>query len=656
MNWAQNISNIYIVEDELYKKDGFLILPETLFEEAEELSKRLLNDELLYHEVVRTLEDELLINELDNFTDEGASAETFVNFNTWYTNLGRDIIKQILDNTLLTDEYQFIRLLPPEVEVKSFNEYDQAFEFLATYQPITQNNKFKLWILDRELQGIDRNIDIINLLELISSKDKSAIGIVYTGKNSDLTTREQIYTFVQKMIEDNKPSVEAGELEAFLKGIEARTGKGLFLNNKKFQQEISESLNQLYSLKADINNLIWVLPKGGQVQDEDFNSAVNRAKYGFEIYRLINNHSNHRLRSMSFAMQETTKLELSDIEYLKTKSLIEGLNISDTLIRVHDSYASNEFSQSLLQEASYFDSIRNIESWDSSQPFVSSKKFERMLAFEKFDFNVNKYYRPIMTGDIFEIMHPTADGKTKMTYGMLLTQECDCVVREHNGKIRRKADYATMVSLMIKKNTQPITSNLQLLASKLEQELQKESIDKDCVNAVLEEMKQAALLQVAVARDEEGIDYKIPLYPFIYTNSDGVESEDLLKLQLYLRQTFHMPFSTLDLCSLSSHGVARFDKGDLSEVKEKIVSLYPSYYQNHLKGIIEKLEGITTTNSSFTKDTKIYERDLSMFQLTNTTHFNYRIRRIARLKMPHTNFVQAFFGLTQSNVGLPMDI
>lgn len=666
MNWEKSISSIYIIEDRIFD-DGYSIIeiPHTFDSENIGLLKELIieSDELFKE--INTVANELgFSSELEAFLehnfDESIDLNDYVNFQSWYDSSGYLLIDSYIlkKKGNYIEEYSFINNLN-EAKVKIFNDYESAVDYIIKNGIPKEEGKVSLWLLDREMRGKDQDSEILNLLELISSNCDNSIGIVYSGKIHDISSREQVFSFVKQTLESNAPTNISDGIEELISEIDNKT---LFLKNSNFKTELVKAVEQVYALKVDLNNLVWVMPKGGPVGDK-IEEAIKNAKSGFDLYKLLNLHTLKQSESLSYALEQSTQLELSDINYLRAKSIEEGTNVSDTLLRVHDLYSNQLFKETLSSNPNYKRIIRNIESWGSAQgveELHNQQKFEKLLTQEKFDLYVNDFQRPIMTGDIFEILHPSKNSESKKKYAMLLTQECDCVVREEGSNIKRKVEVATLIELTRRKIKPIIEPNTKVvgLFEQLEKGISVEGEPKESLQGILDELRSAySEVSAAAATKTDGPTYRVTMAPFQYRDSKGRIGQEFENIHLYLRKVFHLDFSLLDLCTLNSTGEAMVDISKLEEIKISEVTLFPKHYQTHLIKILDKIAALAKDNSSTTlkDDVTIDERDVSKY-VFNENILNYRLRRIGRLNMPYQSFTQAFFGLTQSNVGLPMDL
>jgi hypothetical protein len=642
MNILKNISEVYIVEDNLHSEhETALVFPRTLIEEeAIDLKNSFINTKVFYEslweKIVCQLKEEHLENELLFFI-ENKDQDSFVKLNEWYVNGGQEKWESIWRGKHYKDEYSFLDKLPVK---KDFKNYEDAILYVKENKVTNKNKSIKLWFLDRELgDGNFRDNDILSLLDLLSVSDDS-IGIIYSAKTEALQTKDQIYKYVKTIVDESKPTDINDSMKDFLAILQSQHTNSLFLESESFISEMSNSFTQMYESKADLNNLVWVMGKKVFLETDSIIDMIQKAIHGFELYKLLKLHTVEKKRALTNGLLYTTKLELEDIEHLKNKSIIEGTNISNTLIRINDIYSSQAFNKQLSERKDYFSLIKKVEAWKQE---VSQKtpsiNFNELLSMEKFDYSVNSLFKPIMTGDIFEVYSTSSgNGKNSRTLYMLVTQECDCVIRKNGGdSYKRSVDKATLIEMDIVKD--PIDENVLIseLLIKLENGI--DDMDK---RDVLEKVFKTANKQVAAANEK-----RLSLAPLL-------ANEQYNNTTLLLRKTLHVNFKLLDLCMLNSSGETKMDLTNSGNIKTDIVSLYPKFYQEYLKNLIDEVISVSRSNNEIFKK-KIEERNLeNYFKIENT--LDYRLRRVARVNMPHQAFVQAYYGLTQSNVGLPMDL
>lgn len=642
------ISKIFIVEDQPYTDHEYaLVLPESLqIEDANDLRLAFIGSRQykgLWTKMEYYLGEELK-SELVKFIDNEEPG-TFNSLEAWYKNDGMAIWSEIWTGSeYFKDEYNFLDGLEKD-RYKIFGSYEEAINHIKDCLDIPEDDKLNLWLLDREFGEENQDFGILNLLELLSTKNDS-IGLIYSARTEGLLTRADIYAFVKKNIEENVPDIQ----EKFKEFIRTQFSDALFIESDDFVAELSTSFNQIYESKVYLNNLVWVMPKNETPITEKIGAILKQAIHGFEVFKLIKIHTIERKSSLKSGLIKTTLLELDDIEHLKLKSIEEGTNISDTLIRIHDGFTKQELSKRLADKNEYFDAIRKIEAWEPSNLELSSNNFFNDLqSNEKFDYNVNSLFKPLMTGDIFEISHPTNNGNNSKNYLLLLTQECDCVVRNirnTDDKQNRKVNVATLIKLVPKKIkaeiglTEKVDEMITRAISEIDGSQDIESV-KQAILECGESLKQ-------MAPSQEPTMYKIPFQPFIH-------QENYYKFNIYLRQTFHLDFKILDLCTLNSNGDCGIDFNNIDYIKNNILTLYPKAYRNYLLGLIDELSKLSQQHTNSTMiSAEVEDRNIETF-IKNGTKIDYRLRRLARLNMPYQAFIQAFYGLTQSNVGLPMD-
>lgn len=639
-----NISEVYIVEDNLRAElQTALVFPKTLIEEeAIDLKESFIDIKDSYSNIWMKIEGQLeeknlkdaLLAFIDNLNSD---PDSLIKLNEWYLSGGKEKWESVWRSDHYRDEYSFLENLPVKEE---FTNYQDALNYVKKSNGQIKKKNLKLWFLDREIgQENYRDKDILSLLNLLSLEDNS-IGIVYSARTESLQTKGQIYQYVKDIIDESKPTEINDTMKEFLGTLQSQYTNSLFLDSDNFLNEMSHSFDQIYESKADLNNLVWVMGKG-ILEKDIITDIIQKAIHGFELYKLLKLHTVEKKQALTNGLLDTTKLELEDIEHLKNKSIIEGTNISNTLIRINDIYSNKSFNDQLSMRKDYFEMIKNIEAWkqlgNQKNPNIN---FNELLSMEKFDYNVNSLFKPIMTGDIFEV-YASESGKSKnsRTLYMLVTQECDCVIRKSGvDKFDRSVEKATFIEMDIVK--EPVDANT--LISELLLKLDKE-IDDDEKRKALEEVFISANKQVAAAANEK----RLSLAPLL-------ANDEYNNTTLLLRKTLHVNFKLLDLCMLNSTGETKFDLDDLDNIRKNIVTLYPKFYQEYLKKLIaEVLIESQNVNASFQK--KIEKRTMENY-LKSGNIIDYRLKRIARVNMPHQAFIQAYYGLTQSNVGLPMDL
>lgn len=643
MSWFSNISNVYIVEDNLHTNhESALVFPESLAEEeAFDLKSAFIDTKSSYQNLWGKIESDVNEEEarveLEHFIED-LDLSSFVKLNEWYIDGGRNKWELTWRNEHYQDEYAFLEQLP--TQPTKFTSYQEAIEHIKQEAQNAETDTLKLWFLDRELGEENfRDKDILTLLDILSIKNGS-IGIIYSGKTEALKTKSDIYKYVKDIVEDSKPGNVNGHLKNFLSSIKHENANTLFLEDESLINELSTLFMQLYESKADLNNLVWVMGKENFLNYERIENMIQKAKHGFELYKLLKIHTVEKKLALKNGLLYTTQLELEDIEHLKQKSITDGTNISNTLIRINDIYSNQAFNEQLSKREDYFQLIRNIESWKELEASKDAGlNFKQLLTLEKFDYNINSLLKPVMTGDIFESYSTaTGQGKKSKEYYMLVTQECDCVIRKNGSKINRSVGVATLVEMQLTNDNDG--SDIEDKITELLEKFEQEGVEVD-KRLALGEVFSEAYKQAAAANNEK----RITLAPF----KMGAEYSNAM---LLLRKTLHIDFGILDMCMLNKSGESKINLDEVENIKKNVITVYPKFYQEYLNSLLDNSIQAQERNEGFKK--KIEERTLKNFTKTGNI-VDYRIRRIGRLNMPHQAFVQAYYGLTQSNVGLPMD-
>lgn len=505
MSWFSNISKVYIVEDNLHTNhESALVFPDSLVEEeALDLKSAFLDTKLTYQNLWDKIESEVTEQdaraELEDFI-EGHYTDSLVKLNEWYIDGGRNKWEVTWRNEHYQDEYAFLEQLPTK-PIK-FTSYQQAIEHIKQETQIPETDSLKLWFLDRELGEENyRDKDILSLLNILSIKNDS-IGIIYSGKTEALKTKSDIYKYVKDIVEGSKPGNVNTHLKNFFTSIKNENESSPFLEDDSLINEMSTLFMQLYESKTDLNNLVWVMGKENFLDYTKIENMIQKAKHGFELYKLLKIHTVERKAALKNGLLYTTQLELEDIEHLKQKSINDGTNISNTLIRINEIYSNQAFNDQLSRREDYFQLIRSIESWQEVQPSKDADlDFKELLTMEKFDYNINTLFKPVMTGDIFEsYSSETGQGKNSKKYHMLVTQECDCVIRRNGSKINRSVGVASLVEMKLTKDN--IGSDLEGKITELLGKIEGESAVDD-KRLVLEEVFSEANKQAAAANNEK---------------------------------------------------------------------------------------------------------------------------------------------------------
>lgn len=647
MEWKNNISSIFIVEDNIYTNHASsLVFPDSLFEDydAENVRNAFLQiDDPRVSEKMLEVLDVFIRGEYEAFLYNG-KPEDYRKLIKWYESGGKEKWQGIFSSNIYSEEYSFLDNIEEDKIVQIFTDYSEALDYLEKNDLPVHDDKVNLWLLDRELDNINRDIDILNLLELIESKSENSIGIIYSGKVADIDNRDKIYRFVRDTIDQNKPLLMKEDIINLIAELKQKNPQALFLGSDEFIKELVNLFKFAIDLKVDLNNLVWVMPKSGPIEDK-IEEAMLKARCGFELHKLLKIHMRGRKKSLHFGLEQTTKLQIEDIKYLKKKSVSEGTNISDTLVRIHDVYSSQYLAEELVSDPDYHKVIRNIESWDIEESDKPHKEFDELLYREKFVSTIKDYYSPIAAGDIFEIKtHPQNNGRKSTKYAMLLTQQCDCIVRkDNNGRIKRRVDMATLIEVTPKK----INVKDQNLLKELEAIASRETID-DSLKSELRGIVQNYQNTAATKEHNDTINL-ITFFPFLHNG-------EYCELHVHLRRIAHIDFKLLDMCSMNSEGYGTIDLNNIERIKSYYIKLYPKYYQSYLLGIIDiivKEIGDKGDITTFDGSISFEDRNIGTY-IKNGSVIDYRLRRIAKIRNPYQTYIQACFGLTQGNIGLPM--
>jgi hypothetical protein len=362
---------------------------------------------------------------------------------------------------------------------------------------------------------------------------------------------------------------------------------------------------------------LWAIDKthSEEILKEKLLDTITQSFLGHSIYYYLRNHLEvHKKVARKIIYQAN-----QNMQDLSLSALIEGEHFVESFNRARDCLLSNDFSNNQISHAITKNIIKaekraslklvNEEgSWQNKKKarLASIKDNGHYLSVAKHgvvDYMVNNLYKDIATGDIFEFEFITSDFALDTALGLIITPECDCIIRGYPPK-RKVKEFRVL--LLEKKLLSSLTP------------------------------KQLA-------------DVSITLWPF-YINSDYYLLERT-------KNIITIDARVLDLCTLNKRGDAIFDYGDINEALEfkthhsndflkKELPLWKSQLQQYVSkreelmmGALEEAaaenDGVTSRISeSFMHETITDFYKIVFKKITDKDGFN--IRRVGRLEPRRT--------------------
>ncbi|WP_188399547.1 hypothetical protein [Sporomusa sp. GT1] len=563
------------------------------------------------------------------------------------SNLGLNTVDEILAsnekglNNLNNELQSFIeRISKREIDspLKSlkelFNQISEAnpekisFWTFSNYDGSVLENKTgrNLILLDMNMQNVGEEKDVIirRLFEIQSGREnQSDIIIVYSNeqgiasyeKHDDKIAYVEEYTKRLRTEGDDQKKVAL--LEQFSKWDILGQNMLVYLIPHQLW-----AIKKVSDSKVLSNNLVERLSK----------AALGQSLHDFLVTRLTN---------IKEAMVDLTATSDDEFELLYRESFVEGEQFIDVLDRSHRN-ALNKISYNKVQHKDYIQSMVNVlravryknnkvikdiktscgNNITTFREKVRGEKVTKGLYKEEYsllDYTVNHLNRNIMTGDIFCLTPFDENGK--QYFGILVTPDCDLVVRMINSEFKpqslgRKADFASLILL--------------------------EGHEVDISNSSSKEFKW---VKEGKRKNSEEL-----IWPIKYTNEQQKETYNVLisgnsnKIQL-------IDSRILDLCSLDKEGWAKL-ASDIVQVQPYLTYHFEQYYDNVLKNWIKGVNDIksyfphdgyedeiaATQKIESENDSKILNifAGLRYFVSLNLQQNRFEIQRIGRLDMRRT--------------------
>ncbi|WP_144938072.1 hypothetical protein [Paenibacillus sp. 32O-W] len=281
-----------------------------------------------------------------------------------------------------------------------------------------------LWLLDREISG--DSTKVFETLEFIIENED--VALIITNDDSNLSNRSQISAFV--------------------------------VDNLKKHQKLATSF-------------LWVLRK--DKIETDLMSSVKNVLKGVTLHNTLKIYNDLNQKAEAETDEFLRFLEPEDLDAFFRSSFSEGSQLSDTLLRIRRAVAYKSFHKIISTEPKYVESLlRNRELLEEIQSPVefeceATRESMKLVAatkgnnisditqddkvipihsFEQWDYNVNLLGSCIYTGDLFvKTNYNKKEGKWRSSKSvfLLITQPCDTILRENNGKVRRGTKNANLI-------------------------------------------------------------------------------------------------------------------------------------------------------------------------------------------------------------------
>jgi hypothetical protein len=256
-------------------------------------------------------------------------------------------------------------------------------------------------------------------------------------------------------------------------------GSKLLYVAQNIEQESSDNPEK-YNLIKDLETEKYLLPyqlwniRKNSYDYQILNSLINKleeAVFGHSLYDYITS----KLNINKKAIMNFVKIPPEYYDFVYKDIFIEGELFSDCIDRAFLS-AIKMAEYEMFEKAEYKDALAQVHSVASNKDSVIKNEinsiiiagndkigefrrrtFQQKIQQETYkgipefgiaDYSVNYVYKDIQTGDIFKIT--PFDNPTKPLYGILITPNCDLIVRFQNKntkKVNRKLTTATLLTM-----------------------------------------------------------------------------------------------------------------------------------------------------------------------------------------------------------------
>ncbi|MCQ4921510.1 hypothetical protein NE686_00310 [Tissierella carlieri] len=550
--------------------------------------------------------------------------------------------KRNLNIELKVDLYEFID--QHLIEVNDEEQITIENEGISTLEELLVNNSEVIEKLKTKIRDIinsteEREVSIQSLQEILEKIDEKDTGIkiekYYSteinfndygenclfildknmgGKETDVV--------VDSILEINKSSKNRNDLiivysNELTEDYDSQSSKLDYL--KKKEKKEKEEINELDLLL--ISYQIWGIEKTGDPYKliESINETLLKSAFGNSLHRIIRT----KIFIENNTYNELLQIDTDRFFSLANDSLIEGDTILQSLERVF--FAMKNRNLYMNSDETYHDSLKNLNTYEKMKikeiiaktssyknyrkeeliKTLQSSQQDNLSSFSVIDYNINKVYGDVSTGDLFVIKR-----QSNYECGILITQACDCVIRipaNDIQEIKRKAENMKLLILEMEKIPNPVTVKY---ASDIQQKLPEYiwpiNIDRD--NYILKPTKEI---------------YRLPSY-------------------------------ILDLCSLNKEGQAciNFDMNEVLKFKSYHSSKYfetlkERYYGDEFKHegrkisdiIYSKIEEYISSELASTieeVDNEIFDATISLKYGVDFKGDKFEIIRIGRVELART--------------------
>lgn len=364
------------------------------------------------------------------------------------SNLGFTILKELMDSEIkllkgIID--QCLIKLNLKRENRVLQSLDNLFKEIEHFNItiVKKSEKFSkddvpsvegkiLFLLDMNMEYTSGSKDVVieSIFEIKEARpDSYDIVIVYSHEKLDF-------------YED--PDAKADYVEQYL----SRNGiKALDLETDKY----------LFLLQ------LWSLSKTTQMNELSHKlvTTLMRAAFGYSLHDYLE----LKIKSIRKAMLELIKINEKTFEFLFKDSFAEGELFIDILDRTQKSILNkvetevlqlpdnkqsidNLFAISSLKNKRILDEIvsKGLKSFrlENRENKASTGAFKGISEYGLLEYTINDTYKDIMTGDIFRIV---LHEDNKLKYGILITTDCDLLIRYGNNidEKRRNVDTASLM-------------------------------------------------------------------------------------------------------------------------------------------------------------------------------------------------------------------